>query len=250
MTREKVNVSLKRKSKSPKTSLHLIAFWKTCASPSAGVRNLPSELQSAWLLSVTVWFHKFHNSLSSCNCCQNVWASNVNIFSYCLFPGTTQKCVETASEAPSASALAREEPPRRGQSLPGLFSELRGHRPPEKLLNAPVFGGHIQFQPLFWGGLCYSTHRFWKIPYLFFFLLPKTYETMSNALWRKTAAREFRSGPPEEWAEVPCEAEQDSMPFFSGSNGSLRWRLTKPVGSGDAGKSPRNACTQIVSDFL
>lgn len=140
MTREKVNVSLKRKSKSPKKSLHLIAFWKTCTRPSAGVRNLPSESQSAWLLSVTVQFHKFHNSLSSCNCCQNVWASNVNIFSYCLFPGTTQKCVERASEAPSASALAREEPPQRGQRL---LDSSRAQRTQTtwKLLNAPVFGG-------------------------------------------------------------------------------------------------------------
>lgn len=58
---------------------------------------------------------------------------------------------------------------------------------------------HFQLQPLFCGGLHYSTHRFWKIPYLFFFLLLKTNETMSNALWQKTAASEFRSGPPEEW---------------------------------------------------
>lgn len=36
--------------------------------------------------------------------------------------------------------------------------------------------------------------------YLFSFLFLKTYETMSNEFWQKTAANKFRRGPPEEWA--------------------------------------------------
>lgn len=40
--------------------------------------NLPLLL--VCLLSFSVWLHKFHKSLSSCDCYQNVWMANVNIY--------------------------------------------------------------------------------------------------------------------------------------------------------------------------